>query len=61
MVHRLVVAGVRLGAPLEPPPRRPVAFLEVRRRASGVGFIAQSEDRPVDTLDQLSDAQMYIA
>ena len=49
----LVVAGNRLGALLEAPPRRPVAFLEVRRRASGVSLIAQSQDRPVDTLDQL--------
>jgi hypothetical protein len=49
----LVVAGDRLGALLEPPPRRPVAFLEVRRRASGVSLIAQGQDRPVDTLDQL--------
>ncbi|HKH37812.1 MAG TPA: hypothetical protein VKA82_11670 [Rubrobacter sp.] len=49
----LVVAGDGLGAPLEPPPRRPVAFLEVHRRASGVSLIAQGQDRPVDTLDQL--------
>jgi hypothetical protein len=49
----LVVAGDRLGALLEPPPRRPVAFLEVRRRASGVSLIAQGQDRPVDALDQL--------
>ncbi len=49
----LVVAGDRPGAPLEPPSRRPVAFLEVRRRASGVSLIAQGQDRPVDTLDQL--------
>ena len=48
-----MVAGDRLGAPLEPPPRRPVAFLEVHRRASGVSLIAQGQDRPVDTLDQL--------
>jgi hypothetical protein len=41
----LVVAGNRLGAPLEPPPRRPVAFLEVRRRASGVSLVAQGQDR----------------
>src|SRR5919107_5445130 len=48
----LVVAGYRLGASLEPPPRRPVAFLEVRRRASGVSLVTQGQDRPVDALDQ---------
>src|SRR5918998_3906035 len=48
----LVVAGDRLGAPLEPPPRRTVAFLEVRRRASGVSLITQSQDRPFGALDQ---------
>src|ERR671911_1715817 len=48
----LVVAGDRLGAPLEPPPRRLVAFLEVRRRASRVSLVTQSQDRPVDALDQ---------
>src|ERR687898_360814 len=49
----LVVAGDRLGALLEAPPRRPVAFLEVLSRAPGVSLIAQGQDRPVDTLDQL--------
>jgi hypothetical protein len=47
-----VVSWDRVGAPLETSPRWPVAFLEVRCRAPGVGFIAQSEDRPVDVLDQ---------
>ena len=50
----LVIAWDGLGALLEAPPRRPVAFLKVRLRALGVGLIAQSENRPVDTLDQLS-------
>jgi hypothetical protein len=49
----LVVAGDGLGAPLEPSPRRPVAFLEVRGRAPGVGLIAQGKDRPIYALDQL--------
>ena len=49
----LVVAGDRLGALLEAPPRGLVAFLEVRRRAPGVSLIAQGQDRPIDTLDQL--------
>ncbi len=49
----LVVAGDGLGALLELSPSRPVAFLEVRRRASGVGLVAQGHDRPVDVLDQL--------
>src|SRR5918993_2340278 len=44
----LVVTGDRPGALLEPSPRRPVAFLEVRRRASGVRRIAQGQDRPID-------------
>ncbi len=50
----LVIAWDGLGALLEAPPRRPVAFLKVRLRALGVGLIAQSENRPVDTSDQLS-------
>jgi len=49
----LVVAGDGLGAPLEPSPRRPVAFLEVRGRAPRVGLIAQGKDRPIYALDQL--------
>jgi hypothetical protein len=49
----LVVAGDRLGALLEAPPRRSVAFLEVRLRACGVSLIAQGQNRPFDTLDQL--------
>src|SRR5215208_3949018 len=48
----LVVAGDRLGAPLEPPARRTAAFLEVRRRASRVSLVTQSQDRPVGALDQ---------
>jgi len=52
----LVVAGDGLGASLEPPPRRLVAFLEVRRRALGVGDIAQGQNRPVDTLHQLGSS-----
>src|SRR5215213_10362843 len=49
----LVVAGDGLGALLEAAPRRPVASLEVRRRAPGVGLVAQGEDRPVDATDEL--------
>ena len=48
-----MVARDGLGVLLEVPPRRSVTFLEVRLRALGVGFIAQSENRPVDALDQI--------
>jgi hypothetical protein len=48
----LVVAGDGLGAPLEAPPRRLVASLEVRCRAPRVRVVVQGEDRPVDALDQ---------
>src|SRR5215207_5038972 len=47
----LVVAGDGLGAPLEPSPRRLVAFLEVRGRAPRLGPIPQDQARPIYALD----------